>query len=168
AIIIPFAQREMVDIFMSGLDPRFMGGFLAGLAKTFEEYPQLIIDSIEKLTDEEKGGLKAKFGETSKEIVLQIQNQLASYQAFNSTPIVNVVAALPRSDLAAMAESLVNLTSLKRRVSLQAETVGGPVDVAVISRSDGFIWIKRKEYFRPELNPGYTAGRAGRDHARKG
>jgi hypothetical protein len=168
AIIIPFAQREMVDIFMSGLDPRFMGGFLSGLAKTFEEYPQMIIDSIEKLTDGEKGALKEKFGETSKEIVLQIQNQLSSYQAFNSTPIVNVVAALPRSDLAAMAESLVNLTSLKRRVSLQAETVGGPVDVAVISRSDGFIWIKRKEYFRPELNPGYLAGKARRDHAGKG
>jgi hypothetical protein len=67
-----------------------------------------------------------------------------------------------------MAESLVNLTSLKRRVSLQAETVGGPVDVAVISRSDGFIWIKRKEYFRPELNPGYLAGKSGRGHGRKG
>jgi hypothetical protein len=168
AIIIPFAQREMVDIFMSGLDPRFTGGFLASLAKTFEEYPRVIIESIEKLTDEEKRALKEKFGETSKEIVQQIQNQLASYQAFNANPIVNVVAALPRSDLAAMAESLVNLTSLKRRVSMQAETVGGPVDVAVISRSDGFIWIKRKEYFRPELNPGYLAGKSGRSHGRKG
>jgi hypothetical protein len=168
AIIIPFAQREMVDIFMSGLDPRFTGGLLESLAKTFQEYPQVIIDSIGKLTDEEKESLKGKFGETSKEIVQQIQNQLASFQAFNANPIVNVVAALPRSDLAAMAESLVNLTSLKRRVSMQAETVGGPVDVAVISRSDGFIWIKRKEYFRPELNPGYLAERGGRDHARKG
>src|SRR5512136_91321 len=168
AIIIPFAQREMVDIFMSGLDPRFTGTLLAGLAKTFQEYPQLIIESIEKLTDEEKQALKGKFGETSNAIIQEIQNQLASYQAFNANPIVNVVAALPRSDLASMAESLVNLTSLKRRVSMQAETVGGPVDVAVISRSDGFIWIKRKEYFRRELNPGYLAGRSGRDHAGKG
>jgi hypothetical protein len=66
-----------------------------------------------------------------------------------------------------MAESLVNLTSLKRRVSLQEETVGGPVDVAVISRSDGFIWIKRKEYFRTELNPAYLAEKGRRDHAGK-
>jgi hypothetical protein len=157
-----------VDIFMSGLDPRFTGTFVAGIAKTFEEYPGVILDSIEQLTDEERKALKEKFAGTSKEIVLQLQNQLASFQAFNSNPIVNVVAALPRSDLAAMAESLVNLTSLKRRVSLQAETVGGPVDVAVISRSDGFIWIKRKEYFRPELNPGYLAGKGRRDHGGKG
>jgi hypothetical protein len=37
--------------------------------------------------------------------------------------------------------------------SLDAETVGGPIDVAVLSKGDGFIWIKRKHYFKPELNP---------------
>ncbi len=34
-----------------------------------------------------------------------------------------------------------------------AETVGGPIDVVVISKGDGFVWIKRKHYFKPELNP---------------
>jgi hypothetical protein len=168
AVIVPFAQREMVDIFMSGMDPRFAEEFVGGLAKTFQEYPGVIIDSIERLTDDEKKALKEKFGETSKEIVQEIGNQLNSYRSLNFTPIVNVVAALPISDLASMAESLVNLTSLKRRVSLQAETVGGPVDVAVISRGDGFVWIKRKEYFRPELNPGYYLGSQGRAHGKKG
>ena len=51
-----------------------------------------------------------------------------------------------------MAEALVSLTSFKRRVSADAETVGGPIDVALISKGDGFIWIKRKHYFKPELN----------------
>ena len=54
-----------------------------------------------------------------------------------------------------MAESLINLTCLKRRISINAETVGGPVDVAVISKGDGLIWIKRKHYFQPELNYGF-------------
>jgi len=52
-----------------------------------------------------------------------------------------------------MAEALVNLTSFKRRFSFDAETVGGPVDVAVLCKGDGFVWIKRKHYFKPELNP---------------
>jgi hypothetical protein len=47
----------------------------------------------------------------------------------------------------------VNLTSFKRHVTRDAETVGGPIDMAVISRADGFIWIKRKHYFKKELNP---------------
>ena len=54
-----------------------------------------------------------------------------------------------------MAESLVNLASFKQRVTLDDETVGGPIDVAVISKGDGFIWIKRKHYFKPELNLGF-------------
>ena len=57
-----------------------------------------------------------------------------------------------------MAETLVNLTSFKRRVTPEAETVGGPINVAVISKGDGLIWIKRKHYFTPELNPRYFGG----------
>ncbi|MEA1995293.1 MAG: hypothetical protein U9N18_03965 [Campylobacterota bacterium] len=41
--------------------------------------------------------------------------------------------------------------------SLESETAGGPIDVAVISKGDGFIWIKRKHYFKPELNPQFFA-----------
>ena len=43
-----------------------------------------------------------------------------------------------------MAEALVNLTSYKLKFSPGSETVGGPVDVAIISKGDGFAWIKRK------------------------
>lgn len=51
-----------------------------------------------------------------------------------------------------MAEALVNLTSFKRKISLEIETVGEPIDVAIISKGDGFIWIKRKHYFDPKIN----------------
>ena len=40
---------------------------------------------------------------------------------------------------------------------MQAETVGGPIDVAVISKGDGFIWIKRKHYFEGDMNPQFFA-----------
>src|SRR6201999_1231018 len=84
--------------------------------------------------------------------------------ANNVRPVINIVGMLPKDILAEMAESLVNLTSFKRRVTPQAETVGGPIDVAVISRGDGFIWIKRKHYFSQDLNPHFLAnyyGKAG-------
>jgi len=68
-------------------------------------------------------------------------------------PVIRVVGMLPKDELAAMAESLVSLTSFKRKVTMETETVGGPIDVVVISKGDGFIWIKRKHYFKAELNP---------------
>ena len=63
-----------------------------------------------------------------------------------------MVEFMPKPEMARMAEALVNLTSIKRRVSRGMETVGGPIDVAVISRSEGFVWVKRKHYFPAELN----------------
>jgi len=71
--------------------------------------------------------------------------------------MLDVVEAMPKSELASLAEALVNLTSLKRKVSLDVETVGGPVDVAVISKGDGLIWIQRKHYFKSELNHQFFA-----------
>ena len=38
-------------------------------------------------------------------------------------------------------------------ISSDEESVGGPVDVALISKGDGFIWIKRKHYFEKKYNP---------------
>ncbi|MEK6282290.1 MAG: hypothetical protein AABN95_18185 [Acidobacteriota bacterium] len=52
-----------------------------------------------------------------------------------------------------MADALVSLTSTKRRVTMDLETVGGPIDVAIISKGDGFVWIKRKHYFEADSNP---------------
>ena len=67
-------------------------------------------------------------------------------------PLLNTVVSLDKEDMANMAESFISLTSLVRRMQPGEETVGGPVDVAVISKGDGFVWINRKHYFRPELN----------------
>jgi hypothetical protein len=68
-------------------------------------------------------------------------------------PVLRITGSLPKDELAAMAEALVNLTKFRRRVTTERETVGGPIDVAVITKGDGFVWIKRKHYFSPEYNP---------------
>lgn len=62
---------------------------------------------------------------------------------------------MPKQELASFAEALVNITVAKRKVSAELETVGGPIDVAVISRHEGFVWVKRKHYFDAGLNPRY-------------
>jgi hypothetical protein len=152
AFVIPFAQREMVDIFMSGIDPRLTDALVESLTEIFHEFPHAIADSIESLNDDEKTRLKIQFQPQSDDLIARISTYIDNYRASNTIPTINVVNSLPKTELAAMAESLVNLTSLKRKVSLQPETVGGPVDVAVLSKCDGFVWIRKKQYFKAELN----------------
>jgi hypothetical protein len=69
--------------------------------------------------------------------------------------IDGLIEFMPKPELAKMAEALVNLTSIKKRVSRGMDTVGGPIDVAVISQAEGFVWVKRKHYFPADLNPRY-------------
>ena len=46
-------------------------------------------------------------------------------------------------------------------VTKPSETVGGPVDVAVITKNEGLVWIKRKLFFDPGLNSRYLQRQAG-------
>jgi hypothetical protein len=60
-------------------------------------------------------------------------------------PTDATVASLPRQTLAEVAEDLVRLTITRQRVwADDVDTVGGDIDVAVISRAEGFVWAKRR------------------------
>lgn len=154
ATIISFAQREMVATFMEGIDPYLQEHIEGYLYKIFDKYPEIIVENIEKYNESEKQQLKEKLKKISNKIFKDYQEHVKTYRRKNYVdPIIRVVSMLPKDELAAMAESLVSLTSFKRKVTMETETVGGPIDVAIISKGDGFIWIKRKHYFKAELNP---------------
>ncbi len=160
--IVPFAQSEMVDRFMKGVDEEL----LSYLTNYIEA---LLVRRISDLFEGEEAGVVLDENQLSA-IRAVVQDELADFRRATDSfcrnrfvnPVLNIVRYLPKEELASMAEALVNLTSLKQRVSMEEETVGGPVDVAVISKGDGFIWIKRKHYFDPALNRDYFERRSPR------
>ena len=150
AAVCPFAQTDVIDTILSVIDPLLDNIYLKNFNALFKKYNEAILESI---------------GNTNPLLTEQIKNLNTDVivQELNSTnqqikrenyinPLMNAVSNLAKDDLAEMAESLIYLTYLKRRITFAEESVGGPVDVAVISKGDGFVWIKRKHYFRPELN----------------
>lgn len=152
--IYPFAQQDMVVRFMDGVDPKYEETERGYLIEMFEEYGEEVIKRVDCYnTISQKRRLKAHLKKISNEIIEDHVKKIKDLKKSEySHPIVEVVSILPKKDLALMAESLVNLTSLKKKVTMETETVGGPIDVAIISKGDKFIWIKRKHYFNPELN----------------
>jgi hypothetical protein len=70
----------------------------------------------------------------------------------HARPLRRVICSLPVEEMAGLAETLVMLESLKERVTRPSESVSGPIDVAVITKHEGFIWTKRKHFFDPKLN----------------
>jgi len=158
AVITPFAQRDMVVTFMEGIDPFLEASLNAYMSEIFGRYPDIVADSVTMLDDQGRRALRSRLRRVSRRILKDYHTAFEDYKREKYTgPVLDVVEVLPKDELAAMAEALVNLTSFKRKVTMESETVGGPIDVAVISKGDGFIWIKRKHYFKPELNPQFFA-----------
>jgi hypothetical protein len=71
-------------------------------------------------------------------------------------PMKRVIASLPIQEMVHLAETLIVLQSLKERITTHSESVGGPVDVAVITKAEGLVWIKRKHYFDADRNLPYV------------
>jgi len=167
ATVAPFAQREMVDLFMSGIDPALKDAVGSALSEFTDALPRIIADATSELTKSAQESLKV--GGVG--LLAAYRNYLDEHiQRTHVQPILAAVAVLPKEELADMAEALVNLTSFKRRVTLDAETVGGPIDVVIISKGDGLVWIRRKHYFDPALNHHFFAnyfryGRASEEAA---
>ncbi len=147
AAIVPFAQKEMVVRFIEGIDPTFRNFIAGGLRELAAKYPSVILDNLKlnaKRNTKLGGQIHAQVKKATDEFLQKFKKIRREYFV---DPILQVVGFLPKDELAMMAETLITLTSFKRRVSMEAETVGGPIDVVVISRGDGLVWIKRKKYF---------------------
>jgi hypothetical protein len=71
-------------------------------------------------------------------------------------PMKRVIASLPIQEMVHLAETLIVLQSLKERITTHSESVGGPVDIAVITKAEGLVWIKRKHYFDADRNLPYV------------
>jgi len=156
ACIIPFAQREMVNSFMEGVHPDYRKHLFRGLRSLLmKEYPDNILAEIKDLSEKQRRSIASKLEEINKGILDTYQQDLKVHsQKTHINPVIRGVSQMPKDELAEMAETLVSLISFRKRMSVDAaETVGGPIDVAVISKADGFVWIKHKSYFKQELNP---------------
>lgn len=151
AAIVPFAQSEMVTTFMEGVDPSYQLTVNIAVATAITTLSETILESTRPDWSEEQ---RSEIAQNLRDSILKDLRQTLENDRWQYfiRPIISVVSTLPKTELASMAESLVNLTSMKRRVSSGSETVGGPIDVALISKGDGFVWIKRKHYFDKDLN----------------
>jgi hypothetical protein len=153
--IMPFAQTDVINMFIKGIDPDLDYTYLSVFEKFIKKYNDTLVGIIEP--DNQELAEKIKALDISK-MVEDFRNDLSNVKTEKQIiPTVETVAILSKEDLAEMAESLIYLTYLKRRISSSEESVGGPIDVAIISKGDGFIWKKRKHYFEEGLNKHFMA-----------
>jgi hypothetical protein len=156
AEIVPFAQHDMANRFLYGIDPEFEQDIPDYLESALKKTGSAIIGGLGRSSRARRADLAAKLDSSIALAIREFkEDAIRTIKENYKRQITDMVSFMPKQELASFAESLVNITSIKRRVTAELETVGGPVDVAIISKSDGFVWVKRKHYFDPSLNPRY-------------
>jgi hypothetical protein len=118
--------------------------------------PKKLLAPIVELTDAQKQKYEADAKKPPADHFREFSEKMGEHRNDNYTkPIKQAIASLSVGDLGMVAETFLSASQLLKRVRPELETVGGPVDVAVISKGDGFIWIKRKLYFDERFNPAF-------------
>lgn len=155
ACLTPFAQTDVANTVVRGIDDALRSQFYSTNEKSLSLLVNTIVTKLSEVNapTELINVLKS----------LDVQSMSMAFKKDMDdfiwdnyvSKLIDIVEFLGKEDLADMAESLVKMTGLNRHVTTDEESVGGPVDVAVVTKCDGFIWIKRKHYFSPELNPNY-------------
>jgi hypothetical protein len=149
AAVVPFAEKDMPERFIHGIDRRF--------ETTLED---LAVSLVGNAVDKEELGLDGEAREQAKLVAReQFREGVDVLKRRSAASLNSVVNHLSKKELCEIAYSMVELTSRKRRYSSDFETVGGPIDVAILTRNEGFVWVRRKHYFDEALNPRYREQR---------
>ena len=132
AMVVPFAQKEMVYRFMEGVDPYYENVVEGVIEEHLSGFPEVLLSGLSGVSAKQRSALIKRAAKARESTMQTVRSKLAEVRQKNFwAPVAKLVNLLPKEELGAMAEALVNLTSFKRRVSWDAETVGGPIDVAV-------------------------------------
>ena len=150
ASIRPMAQRDVIETFIEGVSHKIKETFLEATAGAIKETVKGVSNVIKPYNAPLAASIKSlDYSGIIDQYRQTIDGMIRKDQV---SPLIRTIVSMGKEDIADLAENLIYMTSMKRHVTPFAETVGGPIDVAVISKGDGFIWIKRKHYFSVELN----------------
>jgi hypothetical protein len=160
AAIAPYSQAEVVWSTIQGIHPEIKQRLDAVLESALTtDLPKLLAELLVPVVSDEaqRQSIVDKITSVGQSVRDSIMKQVKDFSLLRQTgPLLASIQHLGKGELAQLAESLITTTSLKYRMAIDAqESVGGPVDVAVVSREEGFIWIRRKHYFDIALNPSF-------------
>lgn len=145
AEIRPFAQTDVMLTLMQGVSPQLDMEY----REATSELEESVMDDIVSILQEEKVPHKIiqKVRDASLDKIHErYVERIDDFVRENYTGgVVNALEFFNLDEMAKMAENLIAVTNLQRHISSSEESVGGPIEVALITKTSGFKWIKHNE-----------------------
>ena len=140
-----FADSEVTHAFLRGIDFNLERRLYAGFRMLLHGVVDEVIAAFPNVAATAREELRQRFqGEFVPRYFDAFRGMIGEYQqhAFIN-PVLRVLEIAGKTELAETARSLIELNVFKKRIMAQKETVGGAIDVAVISRDGGFQWMSK-------------------------
>ena len=164
--VVSYAQTDVIERLLGGADPTFVKKSASFIKEAIVEAGTSIEEALRpKRVSKKKLADRLRALEEVGEIFRQKYLDEAAPQLIKASTAAfdRMIALMPKQELVNLAEALVSITAVERKASSDMGTVGGPIDVALITKHEGFVWIKRKQHFDPNLNPRYFWRRYGKN-----
>jgi len=142
----PFAQDRMIRTFLTGMD-QYLRMFI--FSETLKLSTGLVTDIVGRtpnLSDAQRNAIYKDYSQNNlRHALMEFFRSVDNYQyTVHTRPILRAINSLPKKELGETAASLIKLNSFQQKVMNSIETVGGPIDVAVITRNGGLEWSREK------------------------
>lgn len=142
--ICPFAQTDISTAIISGLHKNSSINISTRLKRSLTHWDSVLFGDEDELDSEFTALLsEIKIDDLQRKVC----NAITRQQKKNQQVWENQLKNCDVKTMAALAESMIDLTGFHRILTFQQEGVGGPVDVAVITKNDGFTWLSRKSWY---------------------
>jgi hypothetical protein len=141
-----FADSEVTNAFIRGIDFNLERRFYGGFRMMMHSLVDQVVEAFPGADAASRDGVRERFQQDFVPRYLQAFHlMMGQYQQQTFiNPILRVLEIAGRKELGDTARELVGLNIFKKRIMAQKETVGGAIDVAVISRDDGFQWASKQ------------------------
>lgn len=146
--ICPFAQADVIKSLIGGIYEDWLEKTASLKYITNPYFSDVFdIDPLSKRTDFEFMKLLEYCNLDCEDLHKKFKKELLRMVDANWREWQKALERYDLEEMATLADSLISLTGFHRILTFLEEGVGGLVDLAVISRNEGFTWLRRKNWY---------------------
>jgi len=142
-----FADSEVTHAFIRGIDYGLERRVYGAMRAMLQGVVDQVVGAFPEASNAHREQVRAKMqGELVPQYLDAFRGMIGDYQQqAYINPVLRVLEIAARPELAETAKELVSLNVFKKKIMAHRQTVGGAIDVAVISKDAGFQWFTKQD-----------------------
>ena len=146
--ICPFAQDDIMEALLTGVHGRFCKIFYDKMESKVNYFMMSLPFGVTNHDFEKSQKLQELLSKVKyRDLVEQDRRYCIKLRNDERLKWTKALNDYDLQAMASLAENMVSLTGFERHLTFKDEGVGGLVDLAVITKNDGFIWLNRKSWY---------------------